>query len=87
MDKNEIQNYLDEKFPEMKFRVRQDIREPRGYIAGFETDVQTSIYLMSKFDDEAKHELLYRLEEMLYLKLGLLNKAVDDIRNIRRELT
>ena len=87
MDKNEIQNYLNEKFPELKFTVRQDIREPQGYITGFRTDVQTSFYLWPKFDDEAKHELLYRLEEMLYLKLGLLNKAVDDVREIRRELT
>lgn len=87
MTKNEIQNYLDEKFPELKIIVHQDTRESRGYIAGFRIDVQTSIYLVSRFNDEAKHELLYHLEEMLYLKLGLLNKAVDDVRNIRRELT
>ena len=85
MIKNEIQNYLDEKFPELKLTVHQD--DPRGYVVGFRTDVQAAIYVISKFDDSVKHELLYRIEEMLYLKLGLLNKALDDVRNIRRELT
>ena len=87
MDKNEIQNYLDEKFPELKLMVHRDSDELRGYIVGFRTDVRVKFYLMPKFNDFEKHDLLSRIEEMLYQKLGLLNKAIDDVREIRRKLT
>ena len=87
MDKNEIQNYLDEKFPELKLIVHQDSNELRGYVVGFRTDVRVKFYLMPRFDDVEKHDLLFRIEEMLYQKLGLLNKAIDDVREVRRELT
>ncbi|KKN69764.1 hypothetical protein LCGC14_0437100 [marine sediment metagenome] len=87
MDKNKIQNYLDKKFPELKLMVQLSIDRPRKYVVGLKTDVRVSIHLISEFDDRVKHELLYCLEDMLYLKLGLLNKAIDDIRNTRRELT
>lgn len=87
MTKNEIQNYLDEKFPELKIIAYQDSNELRGYILGFTTDVRIRFYLMPEFNDDEKHQLLCLIEDMLYNKLGVLNKAVDDIREIRRELT
>lgn len=87
MQKNEIQDYLDENFPELKIIVHQDNNELRGYILGFTTDVRIRFYLMPEFNDDEKCQLLCLIEDMLYNKLGVLNKAVDDVRKIRRELT
>ena len=86
MLKNEIQDYLNKNFPELKFIVHQDSVEPRGYLVGFRTDIKIKFYLMPQFDKVEKIDLLYHIEEMLYQKLGLLNKAVDDIRKLRREI-
>ena len=87
MQRSEIQNYLDEEFPELKLIVYHDTNKLRGYIIEFRTDVRIKFYLMPEFNNEKKHHLLYSIEDMLYQKLGLLNKAVDDIRKLRRELT
>lgn len=87
MIKNEIQNYLDEKFPELKFIVQENKNYHRAYRVGFRTDVSIMFLDEKLFDKLTQIHLLYLIEDMLYKKLGLLNKALDDVREIRRELT
>lgn len=88
MRRNELQNYLDENFPELKIIVHNDPADVNGSIIGFRTDVRIRFYSIPGFnDDNEKYYLLFNIEDMLYNKIGLLNKAVDDVRKLRRELT
>jgi hypothetical protein len=87
MVKNEIQNYLNEKFPELKLIVQYSPNHHRGYTVGFRTDIRIEFSEIFDFDKISKHRLLCSIEDILYKKLGLLNKALDDVRKIRRKLT